>query len=281
MLIVSISKCDMSIITAQQITRLFESYKTVDVIFNKNVTDATGLQSKSMYLKCQGMQWPCIIYSSSMTQAKLIANLKKTYFDIINKAKNHVSLRYSFKLHDRHDLLSFFIASNISGYSLYNSQNRDVYFVTLMYTQRPPDDFIEIVGQLLEANTNAQKRKEERIVVTPDSLRKLGLKTSDTTIQIAGVPRKCIIRDISFTGVKILVIGVAKFLANKPAVLSLELEDQTDPLEIPGTIVRYEEVEGRRDIAALGVIFDEKHIPITYKMSINEYFKNTRTVAQK
>ena len=53
-------------------------------------------------------------------------------------------------------------------------------FVSLEFTQRPPDDLIQILGSLLEANSNAQRRKDERIVITPESMKKLGLDSRES-----------------------------------------------------------------------------------------------------
>lgn len=269
----------MAIVTSQQITRLYESYRRIDVAFNKSVSTGIGLETKSIYLKCLDKQWPCIIYSASMNSAKLIMNLDEDHFDQIDKAKKNVSLRLAFHRTDRHDVLSFFIAAKITDYTPYNPEKSDTYFVSLYYTHRPPDSFIEIIGKLLEANTNARKRNEERIVITADSMRKLDLKSSDAYVQIEGVPRKCIIRDISFGGAKILVIGVAKFLMDKRGSLKLEFEDLDEPIEIVGTIIRIEQVEGRRDIAALGLKYDEPLVPLPYKLKINEYLKTVRSTS--
>ena len=266
----------MSIITSQQISRFYDSFHDMDVIFNGNVIDATGLQRKYVYLKCLGYQWPCIVYSTSMVGAKLIINLKPSGFGKIKQAKNNVSLRFAFKLSDRNDLLTFFIASRVTGFSPYNSENRDVHFVTVAYSQRPPDDFIEILGQLLEANANAEKRREDRIIITNDSIRKLGLKSADAYAQIEGVPRRCILRDLSFSGAKILVLGVAKYLLEKRVVLKMQFADQDEALEIDGIVTRHESVEGRRDITALGVQFDEENVPIAYKLRINDFFRKSR-----
>ena len=268
----------MAIVTSQQIARLYDAYKSIDVVFNKSVNEATGLKAKNVFLKCLGYQWPCIIYSTSMISAKLIIGLKPTNFAAIKEANSYVSLRYAFKLPDRNDLLTFFIASKVVGSRPYNAQNPDVHFVSIEYNQRPPDDFIEILGQVLEANANAEKRKEERIFITPDSLRRLGLGSSETSIQIEGVPRKCIIRDLSFSGAKILVLGLARFLANKSVSLRFHPEDHGEPFDMQGTVTHHESVEGRKDIAVLGIHFSEEKVPMVYKMRVNAYLKKTKTV---
>lgn len=270
----------MSIITSQEIIRYYEQYKDIEVTFNKHVIQATGLITKQVFLKCLGQQWPCIIYSSSMASAKVIASLKSTHFETIKKAHNLVNLRFSFKLSDKTEPLSFFVSTKTSGFNRYNKDNPDIYFVTLTFTQRPTDDLIEMLGKLLEANVNAKKRKDKRILITPESIRKLSLKGKEAYIYVGSIPRKCIIRDLSFSGAKVLLFGIAKFLINKKALLRINFEDIKQPIEIEGEIIRFEPVEGRKDIAAIAIHFDEDKVPIEYKMRLNDYLKHTRDISQ-
>ncbi|MEW5814138.1 MAG: PilZ domain-containing protein [Spirochaetota bacterium] len=266
----------MSIITSQQIARYYELFKNVDVTFTKGVIEATGLITRQIYLKCLGEQWPCVIYSCSMSEAKIIAGLTADSFEKIRKANNMVSLRFSFQQAGKIDPLAFFLTAKAIGFNPYNKDNTDLTFITLNYTQRPPDDLIEILGTLLEANVNSKKRKEERILLTSDAIRKLGIKAKEAQILIQGIPRKGILRDISFSGAKIIIIGVARFLVDKEATLKIELEEKNKIIVLNGKILRFEPVEGRKDLAALVVLFDEKSIPMEYKMIINEYLTQIR-----
>ena len=263
----------MSIITSQQLTKYYEQYAQIKVTFTKEVAKAVQLVSKQVFLKCLGYQWPCIIYSSSMTGAKIIANVKSSIQEVTRKANNVVSLRYSFQRSEKGDPVSFFVAAKTLGYAPYGPQNPDLNFVSLSFTQRPADDLVEILGTLLEANVNSKKRKEDRIVLTADTMRKIGIKAKETSLMVQGVPRKGIIRDLSFSGAKIIIFGIAKFLIEKDITIKIELEDSADSIEIQGSIVRHEEVEGRKDIAAFAVQFKEEKIPMQYKLIINEYLK--------
>ncbi|MFP4364303.1 MAG: PilZN3 domain-containing protein [Spirochaetia bacterium] len=266
----------MGIRTSQQIVKYYDSFKETDVTFNKGVIHATGLNAQQVYLKYIGQQLPCIIYSTSMVGAKVIANIRQDQFQKMRDANNLAALRFSFKQTDKTDPLTFFVSSKVIGFTPYSKENKSLNIISLQYTQRPPDDLIEILGKLLDANVNSKKRKEERITVTTDSLRKLGLKSKEAMIYIQGVPRKCIMRDVSFSGVKVLMIGVAKFLMEKEAFLKVETEDTRKILELKGKIVRYEPVEGRKDIAAVALNFHEDTIPMEWKLKINEFIRNTR-----
>jgi len=260
----------MPLFTNQQITNYYTLYKNIDVTFTKEVINATGLLSKQIYIKCLGDSWPCVLFSSSMVSAKVIANIKSKLFEKIRNANNLVSLRFCFTQSDKTDPLTFFVAAKVTGYNPYNQANQELNFISLNYTQRPPDDLIAILGNLLEANVNSKKRKEERIPITGETLRRLGFKSKDSVIFIQGLPRKAIIRDISFSGAKCIVPGVAKFLLGKEGLLKIETEDNL-VLNLYGTFARFEAVVGRQDIAALVLLFDEKRLPLEYKIRINDY----------
>jgi hypothetical protein len=148
--------------------------------------------------------------------------------------------------------------------------------LTMQFTQRPPDDLIEIMGRLLDANMNSTKRREERILLTPEALRKLQIISKETAIFIQGVPRRCILRDISFSGAKIIMIGVAKFLMDKTAALRIDFEDPREAILLKGRIVRSEDVEGRKDLVALALHYEETQVPMNYKMRINDFLSQVR-----
>lgn len=266
----------MAITTSKQLNRYYELFKQVDISFTKNLIKALGLMPKHIYLKCRGNNIPCIIYSASMVGAKVIANLSKSHFEIFKNANNMASLRFAFKLADKSEPISFFVPAKISGFNPYNKEKPDTYFASLAYTQKPPDNLIEIFGEMLEANVNAKRRKEERIIITPDVIREMFLDVKETQILIDSVPRKCILRDLSFSGAKILIVGIAKFMINKPAIIKLSFRNQEDVFNIAGKTLRFEAVEGRKDIAAVAMQFEESKVPLGYKIIISNFFKSRR-----
>ncbi len=265
----------MAVITSQQITRYYDLFRTIDLTFNKDVIRAVKLQPQQVFLKCLGDQWPCVIYSTSFVGAKVIGNISETLHEKIRSANNLVNLRFSFGLSDKTDPIQFFISAKITGFNPYSKENPNLNFVSLTYTQRPPDDLIWILGKLLETNINSKKRKEERIPIHPENIRRLGLKSKTAHILIQNIPRKCIIRDLSFSGAKVIIPGIAKFLISKPATLRVEMEDNP-VFHLKGIVVRFEPVEGRKDIAALAIQFAEELVPIEYKMRINDFLSSKR-----
>ncbi len=266
----------MSITTSQQIGKWFELYKAIDVTYTKEILKSTGLDPRGVFLKCVGEQWPCVVYSSSFSGAKVIISSKQALTERIAKANNMVSLRFSFKLLEKPDPVSFFIGAKILGFSSYSLGGGDLQYASLQYTQRPPDDFIDIMGRLLEANMNASRRKDERILLNPDAMRRLCLVSKDSYIYVQGVPRKCILRDLSFSGTKAIILGLAKFLVDKECILRVEMDEPRESIDLKGKIVRYEDVEGRKDLTAIAVQFDEQAVPMTFKMHVNDYLSQVR-----
>ena len=265
----------MGLITSQKITTLYERYKAIDVTFTREIIQVTGLITNQVYLKCVGDFWPCVIYSSSFHGAKIVANIKSGISRKMEQANNMTSLRFSFKNPDTGNPVTFFVNAKAIGMSPYGG-SADMAMIALQFTQRPPDDLIEIMGRILDANINSAKRRDERILITPDTLRRLYLPSKESVVFIQGVPRRCILRDLSFTGAKVIMVGVEKFLVDKEVSLRMDFEDPRESIAIKGRFIRAEPVEGRKELVALALVFDEAVIPMAYKMRINDFLSQVR-----
>ncbi len=271
----------MAVTTSQQITRYFQDYSQAEVTFTREVISATLLNTKQIYIKAQGSQWPCILYSSSMTSAKILANLSGSLNEALRNNTNTVQLRFSFLTADKQDSISFFVPAKVSGINPYGEKNKELFFASLQFTQRPPDDLIEIIGRLLEANVNAKRRADERIELTPHSIQQLAIVPARCTITVEGVPRKVIYRDLSFSGCRAILMGVPKLLQNKETTCRLAFYDPDEVISIPGTIVRFNPVEGREDVAVFGIQYKEESVPVAYKLRINHALKLFRSKNSK
>lgn len=265
----------MGYATSQQLARYHQLYQNIEVTFSKEVIRTTGLIPQQVFLKSLGGQWPCVINSTSLVGAKIIAGIKSGVYEKIQQGVASVSLRFSFLNMEKNEPFSFFVASKVTGMTQY-AGSPDLILINLAFTQRAPDDLIERLGTLLEANVNSTKRREERILITPDSLRKLGIAQKETIVFIQGIPRRCILRDVSFSGAKVIMVGIAAFLDQKEVVLRIDFEDPRNAVGIKGKIVRTEDVEGRRDLVALAIRYEEGEVPMAYKMHINTFISQLR-----
>lgn len=260
----------MGISTTQQLNRFYDLYQKAEVVFTKELTATIRLVPKQIYIRCKGSDWPCIINSTSFLGAKVIIGAKSSIFGQLQKAGNSVSLRFCFQRPDSSDLTTFYVSGKVTGMGPF-ANSPDLMLLSITYSQRPPDDMIDILGNLLDANVNSARRREERIILTPDNMRRLGLMKKETLIFIQGVPRKCILRDISFSGAKVIMVGVAAFLKNKEVTVRVDFDDPREILGLKGTIVRTEDVEGRKDLVAVAIMYADNGVPMPYKMHINKY----------
>ncbi len=265
----------MAIATSQQISQYYEMYKDTEVTFTRDIIRTLSMDPRQIYIKCSGGQWPCIINSTSFVAAKIIVGTKGGAFQQLAQTEAaSCSLRFCFFLGDN-QILSFFISGHVSSIRLMDGQS-DLALVTIEFSQRPPDDLIEMIGHLLDANSNFIKRKDTRIIINAETKRVLTLQKAETIIKVDGVPRNCIMRDISFGGAKVILMGMAQFLQNKPIELLVSFEDPKETFSLKGTIVRIEEIQGRRDIIAVNIKYDEASIPLSYKMHINDFISESR-----
>ncbi|AEE16880.1 PilZ domain-containing protein [Treponema brennaborense] len=264
----------MGVVTSQQLLRYYELYRDKEVTFSKEVIKTLNLDPRQVYIKCTDSQWPCIINSTSFQGAKIIIGSKGGAYARLSQEKGTVNLRFCFLQADKQPI-SFFIGSRVVEITPYMN-SPDLAVVSLAYIQRPPDALIECIGKLLEANINAVRRKDERILLSEDAKRKLNLQKEETIVFIDNVPRHCIIRDISFSGAKIILLGIAQFLNQKSIVLRMEFDEPPEMIAIPGRIVKTEQVQGRKDIVVVCIQFDEKHVPMSYKIHINGYLTGIR-----
>lgn len=265
----------MSIATNQLINEYYNRYRENELVFTKDIMRILRIDPRQIYVKCSGSQWPCIINSTSFQQAKIIIGTSGGAFQqITKKDAPPVNLRYGFTELDGSPLV-FFVTCRVSDVTPYMNSH-DLAVVTLSFTQRPPDDLIYKLGTLLAADDNFTHRKEDRIVINEDSKRALGIDKKETIIYIQNIPRRCILWNLSFSGAKVVLMGVPKFLENKDCITRFMFSEPNEIVDVKGSIVQSFPVEGRQDLAAVGIKFDENQVPLSYKIRINDYLSTTR-----
>lgn len=265
----------MGITTSQQLQNYYDIFRDTEVTYTKDVLRTLAVDPRQIYIKCNGAQWPCIINSTSFLLAKIIVGTKGgAYAAMTKKDAPPVSLRFYFvQQHDQP--ISFFVTGRVTEVAQYMN-SADLAIITITFSQRPPDDLIDKVGTMLEANSNAIRRKEERIVITDETKRKLFISKEETIIFIQNVPRRCILRDISFSGAKVLLLGIEKFIQDKAVILRIRFEEPDEIITLEGNVVKTSPVEGRPEIIYACLKFDEAKVPTSYKIRINTYLTTVR-----
>ena len=265
----------MGILSSQMINVYYDRFKDVEVTFTKELTQAAGLIAEQVHLKSGSDFWPCVFYSTSFQGAKIVANNKSDLLRKLQTNNNSMSLRLCFKIEDKEDPVTFFVTGRVVSTVPYKNSD-DVSLLTVQYANRPPDFFIEVMGRILDANMNSSKNKDERIIITIESQRKMKLHSREITAFIQSVPRRCLLRELSFSSAKLIMMGVAKFLADKETALRLDFDDPRESFLLKGKFTSLQDVEGKKDMLVLSMKFDEAQIPTGYKVRINEYLIASR-----
>jgi hypothetical protein len=269
----------MAIVTSQLLAHYYNAYQDVDVTFTRDVLDSIRMVRKQVFFKCMGHQWPCVVYSSPMVSSRIILNLDQGLKDALKKSQGAASIRFAFAQPGKPDPITFFVPGRIANIAPYSEERPQTNFVALKFSQKPNDTLIEILGSLLDAHAASRNRRDHRILVTPEVARELSLDLKQVGTMIDNVPRRAILRDISFGGAKLILMGLGKMLVNKPILLHMVLDDPPEQLAIPGSVLRYEPVEGRPDLAALAVRFKPEAVPMSYKLRLTEYMRHHRIKA--
>lgn len=260
----------MSVATSHHISRYYDYYRDKEIVFTKANLKSLRIDPRQIYLKSNGGQWPCIINSSSLQMAKVIVGTSSGVYSTIQKNRTApISIRYCF-FDQNNEPIQFSVNCNVLDIKPFQGSN-ELAMLTLNFTQRPPDDLILRIGEFIEVNENFQNRKEERIAVNENSLRLLNIPKEESYIFIAGVPRKCILKDLSFGGAKAMLVGIPKFLENKSVDLRLFFMDTNEKISLQGIIKNSDFLPGRKDISIVHIEFIPDEIPMTYKFHINSY----------
>lgn len=260
----------MSINTARQTSRYYDYYRDKEIVFTKANLKSLRIDPRQIYIKCNGGQWPCIINSSSLMQAKIIIGTSSGVYSVLTKHKElPISIRYCF-FDQNNEPIQFFVNCSVFQMENYQGSN-ELAMVTLNFTSRPPDDLILRIGEFIEVNENFTNRKEERIALNENSMRQLGIPKEESYIFIAGVPRKCILKDLSFGGARAMLVGIPKFLQNKTVDLRLFFTDTNEKISLIGVVKAADFLPGRKDISVIHIEFNTDDIPMAYKFHINSY----------
>jgi hypothetical protein len=265
----------MAVLPAIKIQEYYEKYQTKEIFFNKSIRQETGLDTSKVMLKMCGAMFPCVLYSCSMSYAKIVMNLDEEAFNMIQNAKNALTLHFSFLPELQKREIQFFVSCTTRALKSFkiNDENDTSYIITLAFYQKPPDDLIEILGRVLESIENFEKRKELRIKLDKKIANEMGFISQKALIEIDSINRPCIITDISASGCgAILMLLKPDLIVNKTIRITYHLQDPKMPnLELIGTVKRYEQFESKKLLYQIGILYDAQSIPYKWKNIINGY----------
>ena len=270
----------MGFLTSQQVNKYYDFFQKAEITFTKEVIQAMNLNAQQSSIRCVGAEggpWPCVINSSSMIGAKVIVPQHCGIYEKICDGSTAISLWFSFSQTNGKSDLSFFVSGKVVSCTPY-TVTPDLLLLNIEYTQRAPDDLIEKLGLLVDAKANTTKRGDERIELNAEAMRKLSLSKKETIVYIENIPRRCIVRDISYSGAKFIMAGIAPFLLNKDCVLKFDFEEPTVVVGLRGKIIRAELVEKRKDLIAVAMTYNASTVPLAYKIRLTQYFNQQRKI---
>ena len=260
----------MSVATSHQISTYYDYFRDKEIVFTKANIKALKADPRGIYLKCNGGQWPCIINSVSLRETKVFVGTSSGFYQQILKNKQApVSIRFAF-FDQNNEPVQFFVNAIVVESKPYEAST-DLVIMNLQYTQRPSDDLISRVGEFLQVNENFNTKKDEKILLNKETVRLLSLPKEESYIFIGGVPRKCVLKTLSFGGATIMLVGIPKFLIEKPVDLRMFFADTNDKLSIQGVVKTADFLPGRKDICMITVEFLADSVPMAYKFHINNF----------
>jgi hypothetical protein len=255
-----------------RLERLHENYRDTEVTFNSQVILESGLVTSEVRLDVSGIRVPCVLYACSMKGARVIAEVGESLRDALSRSRGAAALHLGFHQAHQPEATAFLVASRVESLSEYHPQKPQMQFITLEFIQRPADVLVEILGSILEIKANTLRRRDERVVLTPDVMKRIGLPSKESCIAIGGAPRRCIVRDLSFGGAKILMSAQGTPQGDAKVYLKLARCELKDETVLDGSVVRVEDIEGHDDLVALSIRFSSDP-PISYKQKINNAFQ--------
>ena len=190
----------MATLPSQKLQELYEEYGSKEIAFNKSIRTATGLDTQKFCLKIGGEHLPCILYSCSMNDAKVIMPLDTEAFEMIKRAKNLMNLRFAFCPKKTKAPIIFFVSSIIKGFTSFELQHESSYLVSLEFNQRPPDDLIETIGTIFQSIENFERRRELRITLDSNVVNDMEITSVNTYCVVDSIKRPCILKNLSASG---------------------------------------------------------------------------------
>ncbi|MBQ6056795.1 MAG: pilus assembly protein PilZ, partial [Treponema sp.] len=96
----------MGVVTSQQLSRYYDMYRDIDVVFTKEIIKTLCLNPRQIFIKCAGGQWPCILNSVSLLASKVVVSKTGGAFAAMKK-NSSVNLHFCFMPADSQPIVFF------------------------------------------------------------------------------------------------------------------------------------------------------------------------------
>ncbi len=244
-----------------------------ELTYSKEVAAGLGALPAESSLKWENELFHCVIHSCNFRFAKILIRLNASQWKALSYGSRAATLTLTFLRPKTAKKELFQFNGNLQVIQQHGGQEGErSMLLGVVFSHRPPEGFLEIQGSYLTLKKEANQRKEDRISLTNENRDLLGLTSLNTTVTVDHIDRKCLLRDLSYNGARVILTGVAPFLVDKNFSLSLPFKESA-ALSIPGKIVRAEAVEGHRGLAVIALGYHEDQVPVDYLRALQKGFK--------
>lgn len=263
----------MTLLGTSVLQNLYQDYLDTELTYSKEVALGLGMLPAESTIKWQGDLYPCVVHSCSFRMARVLVRLTAAQWDALESGSRVTTLTLTFAQSKtgKKELYQFngtlqVVQHNVAGEGEVSA------LLSIGFSHRPPEGFLQAQGSYLNLKKEAVQRREDRIPVNNETKEMLGLSTLSTTVTVDHIERKCLLRDLSYNGARVILTGVAPFLLDKPFSLAMPLVGRS-PVHIPGKIVRAEAVEGHRGLAVIALGYHPERVPVEYLRALQKGFK--------
>jgi len=261
----------MALLGSAVLQNLYQEYQDTELTYTKDVAVGLGLLPGESSIKWQGSSYPCVVHSGSFNSAKVLVKLTSSQWRAMQIGSKLTTLTMTMvqSKAGRKELIN--INGTLQLLQQPGSGGEVSVLLGVTFAHRPPDNFLQAQGSYLSLRQEANQRTEERILLSPENKDLIGVMNLNTIVTVDHIERKCLIRDLSYTGARAILTGVAPFLVDKPFTLQVPLAEGT--IQIPGKIVRADPVEGHKGLAVIAMGYHTDHVPLDYLKAIQKAIK--------
>ncbi|GMO26411.1 MAG: hypothetical protein LBG79_09150 [Spirochaetaceae bacterium] len=269
----------MASLPSAKINELYTQFKSDAVTFTKEVIAVTGLLPGMVSLKCASMFFPCVIYSSSFEMAKVVANNKSGIIEKQKQPGSALSIRFTFCLRETGEQVVFLVPVRFSSMAPY-SGSQEMSILNLQFSQRPPDDLIEILGHVHEANYYSSTQSEKLFPMTPEAFRKMRFLNKEVVFSIGETNLGSLPRELGFKQGRFILKDTPKSILEKPFLIKFNFDNPHETNVLECTVLKHEFAVDHPEISIVTLAFKEP-VLLAFKLRLAEYVSSLRIAPSK
>jgi len=252
---------------------LYQEYLDTELTYSKEVALGLGVLPADSSLKWAGDLYPCVVHSCSFRAAKVLVRLTASQWKAMESGSKISTLTLTFLQPKNGKKELFQFNGNLQVHQQHGAGEGELSILMgIVFNHRPPEGFLQAHGSYLNLKKEANQRREDRILLNGEMREILGLTSLNTVITVDHIERKCLLRELSYNGARVILTGVAPFLLEKPFVIDIPFTGSS-LYSIPGNIVRAEAVEGQRGLAVIALGYHPDRVPVDYLRALQKGFK--------